>query len=118
MSCGTLHNNNIISKESSNNNRRKMLDKETFEAMRALHIAFVEGRDFPTLVDDEPPSSAEIETSSWSNNVRSVVMIGVTLIVCSALYLSIARHRHKSFAAINRRPRGRRLSLSNNDDRV
>lgn len=98
-----------------------MLDKETFEAMRALHIAFVEGRDFPTLVDDEPPS-AEIETSSWSNDVRSVVMIGVTLtIVCSALYLSIARHRQKSFQATIKghpRARGRRLSLSNNDERV
>jgi hypothetical protein len=92
-----------------------MLDKETFEAMRALHIAFVEGRDFPTLLEDEPPS-AEIETSSWSNNFRSMVMIGVTLIVCSALYLSIARQRHKSFeATIKGHPR-RRLSLSTIDE--
>ena len=97
-----------------------MLDKETFEAMRALHIAFVEGRDFPILVDDEPPS-AEIDETSWSNNLRSVVMIGLTLtIACSALYLSIARHRQKSFEAIKGHPRarGRRLSLSNNDERV
>ena len=78
-----------------------MLDEETFEAMRALHIAFVEGRDFPILVDDEP-ASAEIDETSWSNNFRSMIMIGATLtIVCSVLYLylSVARRRQKSFEA-------------------
>eukprot|EP00986_Skeletonema_menzelii_P020180 scaffold30436_cov160-Skeletonema_menzelii.AAC.4 len=91
-----------------------MLDEETFNAMHVLHVAFAEGRDFPTLLD-EPPS-AEIETS-WSNSVRSVVMIGVAFtIVCSFLYhLSIALFRQKHVApTIMRHPRCR----PSNDERI
>jgi len=82
------------------------LDEETFDAIRALHIAFFEARgDFSPPAQEEPPA-AEIETSC----IRSAVMLGVALIiVCSSLYPSIARIRRKYFAPIKRHPR-RRLS--------
>jgi len=88
-----------------------MLDEETFDAIRALHLAFFEARgDFFPPAQEEPPA-AEIETScSWPSSIRSAVMLGVALIiVCSSLYPSIARIRRKYFAPIKRHPR-RRLS--------
>lgn len=70
-----------------------MFDEETFNAIRALHTAFVERGDF------SPPgesSSAEIETS-WPNFVRSdVVLLGVALVIgYSSLHQSIAWVRRK-----------------------
>jgi hypothetical protein len=89
-----------------------MLDEETFNAMRALHIAFVEARGndyfFPT--SQEEPPTAEIETS-WQISNRRAVMIGVALmIVYSSLYPSIAQLRRKYFAPIKQRHPRRRLS--------
>ena len=80
-----------------------MFDEETFDALRALHVAFEEGEEASLQVEQQPLNTPRHLC------IKEVIMVGVALVI---VYASISMIRKKRCSSISRHPfRIRRKSI-------
>ena len=73
-----------------------MFDEETFDALRALHVAFEEGEASLQVVEQQLPLNPPRHLC-----IKEVLMVGVALVI---VYASISLIRKKRRSSISRHP--------------